>query len=97
MLPVVWSVRFEKDFAAVANYLFENLGVNKVQEVHDEIVSITNQISLMLEMFPPTKKKAKTRYAVVTTQLTIFYKIHKKEITLITLFDTRQNPSKRKL
>ena len=95
IMNIIWSLQFQNDFDALAEYLFEKWGEKVLQEVYDEILSITNQISKMPEMFPPANKKKKIRYAVVTKQTTIIYKILKREIVLVALFDTRQNPDKK--
>jgi len=92
---IIWSLQFQNDFDLLAEYLFENWGTKVLQDVYDAILSIANQISIMPEMFPLANSRKKIRYAVVTKQTTIIYKILKREIVLVALFDSRQNPNKR--
>lgn len=46
------------------------------------------------ELFPVTQKSNLIRRSVLSKQTTIFYKIEKNSIYLVSLFDNRQNPGK---
>ncbi len=45
------------------------------------------------EIFPPNKYN-KLRKCVVSKQTTIYYKIEKNQIVIVSVFDTRQNTTK---
>ncbi len=48
------------------------------------------------ESFPSSDKIKGLRKCVITKQTTLFYKFDKKQIKIVTIFDTRQNPKKLK-
>ena len=97
-LLVEWSPRSKLEYFYLLNYLKENLGKEKVDESMISIAKIILRIADMPLMFPPiSKSKTKIRYAVLTKHTTIIYKISRKKIEIASLFDTRQNPTKRKI
>ncbi len=48
-------------------------------------------------LYPATGKRKEVRRCVVSKQTSLYYRIEKEQIQLITLFDSHQHPSKRKL
>lgn len=48
-------------------------------------------------MYPATDRRDNVRRCVITKQTILYYRVRKNKIELITLFDSRQNPLKRKL
>jgi plasmid stabilization system protein ParE len=46
------------------------------------------------EIFPKSVRNKKLHKCVVTKQTTLFYNFTSKRVNVVSLFDTRQNPSK---
>jgi len=46
------------------------------------------------ESFPKSNKQKGLHKCVITKQTTLYYTFNSKEIFIVTLFDTRQNPNK---
>lgn len=46
--------------------------------------------------FPESEKESGLRKCVITKHTTLYYQFNDKEIQILTLFDTRQNPDKLK-
>jgi hypothetical protein len=46
------------------------------------------------EIFPKSEANKKIRKCVISKQTTLYYNFNNQEIRLLSLFDTRQNPSK---
>ena len=46
--------------------------------------------------YPPFEKFPDIRKCVLTKHISLYYKINNKDIEVLTLFDTRQNPDKLK-
>jgi plasmid stabilization system protein ParE len=46
------------------------------------------------EIFPKSRTNKKLHKCVVTKQTTLFYNFTSKQVNVIALFDTRQNPTK---
>ena len=56
-----------------------------------------DNINLILndpEIFPVIKYNSRIRQCVVTKQSTLYYSFNEKSIVVLSLFDTRQNPTK---
>ncbi len=53
-----------------------------------------NAIILNPESFPVSNFRKTVRKCVVSKQTTIFYKIRKNDVVVVSVFDTRQNPNK---
>ena len=97
IFTVKWSPRSEIELIHLLDYLLANWGLEKVNETDKAIKELVKQICEMPGMFPTARSKNKTRYAVLTKHTTIYYRVRKKEIEIISLFDTRQNPNKLRL
>jgi len=46
------------------------------------------------QSFPKSKKKKGIRKCVITKQTTLYYRFNSKQISIITVFNTRQHPLK---
>lgn len=51
-------------------------------------------IKLNPETFPKSERKVGLHKYVITKQTTIFYRFSSDKITIVTIFDNRQNPKK---
>lgn len=48
------------------------------------------------ESFPASEKQSEIRKCIITKQTTLYYEFNHKEIHILTVFDTRQDPKKLK-
>jgi len=66
------------------------------QNVADKFVNMLREKIYNIKQFPNSyyliDEQRKIRRCVLTKQITLYYKIEEKEIKILTLFDTRQNP-----
>jgi len=62
----------------------------------NKIDIITNQISTNQNQYPIINKKLQVRKCVITKQNTLFYRESQKQIEVLRLYDTRQDPEKLK-
>jgi len=91
---IVWSPLSEKDFASILEYLsseWDDIVVNKFIDLTDDLL---NQIAINPELFPLIHKKKNIRKCVITKHNTLFYRESEKQIELLRVYDTRQNPKK---
>ena len=70
------------------------------KKIADEFIDKLNYKLNLLSYFPnigqkSLKKKHLRRY-IISEQISLFYKIDKKKIIILTLFDNRQDPKKLK-
>ena len=93
---VIISKTAEKRLEELFKYLLENWS-QKVKS--DFIKKLDDKINLIKEhpeVFPESEKEKGLRKCVITKQMTMFYRFNSKQISIITFFDTRQNPEKLK-
>ncbi len=95
-MKVYLSELAERKLLKLSEYLLQEWGL----KTHDRFISKLNktvkQISNQPKSFPKSLKFKNLYRCVVTKQTTIFYRIKakQKEIEIITIFDTRQDPFK---
>lgn len=91
---VVWSDEALKNLEKIIQYL-ENNWTEK--EIGKFAVLLEKQIHLIQnnpQLYPKSDYIPELRKSVLSKQVSIFYKIAKNEIRIVTLFDNRQNPNK---
>ena len=93
---VVLSKTTEKKLDSLFSYLVEKWSVNVKNEFIEKLDYSIGLIKNQPEMFPESKQGKKLRKCVVTKQTTLFYRFTSKQINVVTIFDTRQNPKKLK-
>jgi len=81
----------------LTDYLLAEWGVEIAQKVAQLIEDTADRIRRNPEHFPIFIKGKKIRRCVVSPQTSIFFKVNKDEIFIISLFDNRQSPRKRRL
>ena len=93
---VVISKTAEKKLDELFSYLIEKWSVKVKNEFIEKLDASIEIIKNKPEIFPESKKGKKLRKCVVTKHTTFYYRINldRKEIEIITVFDTRQNPKK---
>jgi plasmid stabilization system protein ParE len=94
--PIIWSPLSEKDFESILEYLHTNWDdkvVNQFIEITDKLI---NQISLNPRQFPVIHRKKRVRKCIITKHNTLFYRDQKKCVDILRIYDTRQDPEKKK-
>jgi plasmid stabilization system protein ParE len=92
-----WTDRAIEEYAKLLDYLYEEWSEEITQRVITEINNTVSRIQNSPEQFPVFIKTKQVRRCVASPQTSIFFKIKKDYIEIISLFDNRQNPKKRKL
>ncbi len=89
---VIWSPLAEEDFNHILAYLYEQWGNEVALRFIDTIEQVIFQIIKYPDLFPLINKDIGVHKCVITKQNTLFYKLDDKNIYLLRIFDTRQNP-----
>ncbi len=92
-----WTDRAEEEYNKLIDYLNGEWGPEITGRIIGEFKQSIARIQNSPEQFPIFLKAKKTRRCVVSPQTSIFFKVYKEEIRILTVFDNRQNPRKRKL
>jgi len=93
---VIWSPLSETDLGNILDYLQKEWNNEVVIGFLDNIEILIDQIAVNPKQFPLINKARKVRKCVINKQNTLFYREHKGFVELLRIFDTRQNPRKRK-
>jgi plasmid stabilization system protein ParE len=92
---VRWTNEAVESFKNIIHYLEENLTKQEIENFIPATDNVVAYISKHPEMFRKTNKR-NLREALVTSQNLLIYKVYKSHIDLITFWDTRQHPRKKK-
>ena len=92
---VIWTPEAESTFEKVLAYLFQNWSEKEAQNFIKSTFRVIAYISDHPLMFRKTNKR-NVREALVTPHNLLVYKVYADRIDLITFWDTRRNPRKKK-
>jgi plasmid stabilization system protein ParE len=92
-----WSERAANDYERLVDYLIEKWGMEITLDITHKFERAFSQIEKYPEHYPVFLGKKNIRRHVVSPQTSIFFKVENDVIEIITLFDNRQSPEKRKL
>ena len=97
-MKVFLSELAENKLLKLNDFLLENWNLKVRNDFIKKLTSRINQIKEQPESCPQSSEIKGLFKCVVTKQTTFFYRINfdRKEIEIITVFDTRQNPNKLK-
>ena len=98
-MNVFLSELAEKKLLKISEYLLENWNLRTRDKFITKLTEKIQQISIQPNSCPKSSEFINLYKCVVTKQTTIYYRINteKKEIEIITVFDTRQKPDKLKM
>jgi len=91
---ITWSDEALYNLSQVITYLEDNWTEKEIRKFAQKLEKSLHLISIFPEIYPSTSKRKKVRRCVLTKQVSLYYKVIKKEIFLVTLFDNRQDPKK---
>ncbi|WP_456867463.1 type II toxin-antitoxin system RelE/ParE family toxin [Galbibacter sp. BG1] len=97
-MKVFLSELAETKLLKLSEYLLENWNLKTRDEFISKLTEKIKQISIQPDSSPKSSEFENLYKCVVTKQTTFFYRIkaEKKEVEIITIFDTRQHPDKLK-
>lgn len=92
--PIVWSPLAENDFDNILAYLNKYWNEKVVNQFIDLTDKTVTQISINPKEYPIIYPLKNIRKCVLTKHNSMFYREHKKQIELLRIYDTRQDPKK---
>ncbi|WP_139959599.1 type II toxin-antitoxin system RelE/ParE family toxin [Flavicella sediminum] len=93
---VIITKTAEKKLDKLFKYLLENWSAKVKSDFVKKLDRNVNLIKSNPESFPQSEKNKGMFKCVITKQTTLFYRYTSESITIVTIFDTRQNPIKLK-
>lgn len=93
---VIISKTAEKKLEALFQYLLEEWSFKVKSDFSKKLEKNINIIRDQPESFPKSEQQSGLRKCVITKQTTLYYEFTDKEVQILTVFDTRQDPEKLK-
>jgi plasmid stabilization system protein ParE len=94
---IVWSGRALKDLDRISEYLEKNWTEKETSTFIKKLHKRLNLISYFPKFSSKSRLKKNVRKSVLTKQVIIYYSFKNNVVEIITLFDSRQHPSKLKI
>lgn len=94
---LLWSDRALEDLQNIISHLTKNWTQKEIKKFFRKLDKRLEFIQENPKLFPITRRRGNIRRSVLTPQTTIYYQASRNVVTIIALFDNRQNPSKLKL
>jgi len=94
MRRVIFSRTAERRLENLLEYLVENWSDKVKNDFLNKLDQAISIIKVHPESFPASQKEIGLRKCVVTKQTTVYFLFDKKEVKILTLFDSRQDPVK---
>ena len=89
-----WSDKSLGDLQNIIDYLNTNWNQKEIQNFVRRLDKRLDIIVGNPRLFPKTGKRRNVRKSVLTKHTVIYYQVGKDVVTILTLFDPRQNPRK---
>lgn len=93
---IIWSAKSKSTYRTVIHYLLNNWSEKEIRKFVDETSKILNTLSSGVVVYKRSLKKSHFEILITKHNLLI-YKIQGRKIILVTFYDTRQHPLKKKI
>ncbi len=94
---VVFSTEANERLKEIIDYLVKEWSVNSAENFIKILEVKLSLISKFPLLYPAIQDKLDIHYCVINEQITLYYRITESNIEVITLFDSRSNPTNLKL
>ncbi len=94
MRKLVLTTLARENLKDVFEFIESEFGVNSRVKFANKVNKSLNLIVINPELFPKSELNIRIHKCVITKQSTLYYTYTIKEIKVLSVFDTRQNPSK---
>lgn len=93
---IQWTDHALSELSATVKHLEENWTENELIQFANALDNTVETASRHPEIYPIFNEKKKIRKAVVDKNNTIYYRVVKRSIQILSVFGTKQDPAKRK-
>jgi plasmid stabilization system protein ParE len=94
MKSVGYSKRSDKDTTAIEGYLAYQFTQKEIDNFYKLLERFEEIIVHFPELYPVSTKKFKIRRAVLSKQLSVFYRVFEHKISVVAVLDNRMDPAK---
>jgi plasmid stabilization system protein ParE len=93
---ILWSKEAEITFENNLDYLEKEWNARTILQFINRTDDILNKISHNPKLFPQYRKRDNIHKCVITHQISVYYKVNRDSITLITFWNSYQDYKKMK-
>ena len=94
---ILWTDNAINELARTIEYLESNWTEKELRNLAANLEKTLNLISQNPFIFQASDSKKEIRRAVILSFNTLYYKVNKNSVEIVSFFSNRQNPKKRKL
>jgi plasmid stabilization system protein ParE len=94
MLHVFYSKRADRDAIQAKGYLLYKFTQREVDKFYELLILFENVIVTFPQLYPLSQKHKNIHRAVLSKQLSVFYRESKNRITVVAILDNRMDPKK---
>lgn len=94
-MRLIWTKTARSRFAEILNYIEREFGESARQQFRSKTKEFTTLLKEFPEMGAVEIRDKKIRGFQLTRQTRVFYRLSDNKITLLTFFDSRQDPRKK--
>jgi plasmid stabilization system protein ParE len=91
-LPVIWSHQATNEYLQIIDHLILEWGDFTAKKYVARIEYLIGLITENPQLFVVTPQRKDVRRCVVNKQTSLYYRVYKNRIEIISLFRTRKNP-----
>ena len=93
-LKVIWSENSYQNSIEIKHYLQDKFTEKEIEVFYSLLSTFEEAVSIFPKLYPITKRKSQIRRAVLSKVLSVFYKVNKNQIEVLSILDNRTNLSK---
>ncbi len=94
ILPIIYTDRSVADSITIKNFILVKFTQREVENFYDMLGTFEKVVAVFPELYPKSNKNKNLHRAVLSKQLSVFYKITKSEILVIAILDNRMDYNK---
>ncbi len=95
-LEIYWTKRAQRKFENIVIYLEEEWGIRIRKAFVRKVYEFLELLSEFPELGTLENKEKEIRVFTITKQVSLFYKVSGDKVIILTFFDNRQHPKKRR-
>lgn len=91
---IVWTDRALTNLDNIMEYLEKEWTQKETTQFFRKLENRIHLLSQRPLLYPLTKSRKNVRRSVLTSHITIYYRVKKDTVEILTLFNSRRNPDK---
>ena len=93
-LTVLWTDQALKNASSIKVYLEENFSEKEIEKFYSLLSAFESAVATFPKLYPRTNTKARIRRAVLSREVSAFYRIIAERIEVLVILDNRCDLSK---